>query len=68
LVAETSTTFYRLGGWASAKKKLEDGPPVLRPGLDRHFFFVFVFVLDFLRNQCEFIVWIDNFETQILKY
>jgi hypothetical protein len=29
---------------------------------------VFVLSLDFLRNQCEFFVWIENFKTQILKY
>jgi hypothetical protein len=29
---------------------------------------VFVLSLDFLRNQCEFFVWVENFKTQILKY
>jgi hypothetical protein len=38
---------------------------ILRACLDRFFF---VFVLVFLRDQCKFIVWIENFETQILKY
>ena len=37
----------------------------IRHCLDRP---VFVLSLDFLRNQCEFFVWVKNFKTQILKY
>ena len=38
---------------------------MLRPCLDRP---IFVLSLDFLRNQCELFVWVENFETQILKH
>ena len=29
---------------------------------------VFILSLDFFKNQYELFVWVENFETQILKY
>ena len=50
--------FFRLNLFMGCRK-------MLRPCLDMP---VFVLSSDFLRNQCEFFVWVENFKTQILKH